>query len=74
MRDSAYRWFIVENPKIFRSYVKHFLIYPHERNCRIWIGLCKVFMNHPIMFLDGDNKTMLVPAFFSYFLELLREK
>ena len=24
MRDSAYGWFIAENPKIFRSYVKHF--------------------------------------------------
>ena len=57
MRDSAYRWFIVENAKIFRSYVKHFWTFPRERNCRILIGLCKeVFMNHPIMFLDGDNK------------------
>ena len=24
MRDSACRWFIVENTKIFRGYVKHF--------------------------------------------------
>ena len=24
MRDSACRWFIVENAEIFRSYVKHF--------------------------------------------------
>ena len=24
MRDLACRWFIVENAKIFRSYVKHF--------------------------------------------------
>ena len=24
MRDSACRWFIAENAKIFRSYVKHF--------------------------------------------------
>ena len=24
MRDSVCRWFIVENAKIFRSYVKHF--------------------------------------------------
>ena len=28
-------------------------------------------MNHPIMFLDQDNKTMLVPASFSYVLELV---
>ena len=28
-------------------------------------------MNHPIMFLDQDNKMKLVPASFSYFLELL---
>ena len=31
-------------------------------------------MNRPIMFLDRDNKTKLVPASFSYFLELLRQK
>ena len=31
-------------------------------------------MNHPIMFLDRDNKAKLVPASFSYFLELLWEK
>ena len=70
MRDSACRWFIVENAKIFRSYVKHFLIFPRERNCKILIGLCKeVLMNHPIMFLDRNNKRQLVPASFSYFLE-----
>ena len=31
-------------------------------------------MNHPIMFLDRDNKTKLMPASFSYFLQLLGEK
>ena len=41
MRDSANRWLIVENAKIFQSYVKHFLIFPRERDCRIFIGLCK---------------------------------
>ena len=72
MHDSACRWFIFENAKIFRSYVKHFLILPRESNCRILIGLWKeVFMNHPIMFLDRDNKGKLVPASFSYFLEHL---
>ena len=36
------------------------------------IGLCEEgFMNYPIMFLDRDNKGKLVPAYFSYFLELL---
>ena len=30
-------------------------------------------MNHPIKFLDGDNKKKLVPASFSDFLELLWE-
>ena len=58
--------------KIFRSYVKYFLIFPRERNCKIMIGLCKeVLMNYQIMFLDRDNKGKLVPAYFSYFLELL---
>ena len=75
MRDSACRWFIVENANIFRIYVEHFWIFPRERNCRILIGLCKeVLMNHPIMLLDRDNKGKLVPASFSYFLELLWEK
>ena len=60
MRDSACRWLIVENAKIFRSYVKHFKVFPRERNCRILIGLHKkVFMNHPIIFLNQDNKTKL---------------
>ena len=31
-------------------------------------------MNHPIIFLDRDNKEKLVLASFSYFLELLQEK
>ena len=72
MHDSACRWLIVENAKIFRSYVKHFRIFPRERKCRILIGLCKeVFMNHTIMFLDRSNKGKLVPASLSYFLERL---
>ena len=33
-----------------------------------------VYINHPIMFLGRDNKMRLVPASFSYFLELLRER
>ena len=41
MRDSAIRWLIVENAKIFRSYVQHLLIFPSERNCRILIVLYK---------------------------------
>ena len=31
-------------------------------------------MNHPIMVLDRDNKTKSMPAFFSYFLELIWDK
>ena len=72
MRDSAWRWLIIENAKIFRSYVKHFLIFLRERNYRKLVGLCKkVFMNHPIMFLDQSNKTKLVLASFSHFLNIL---
>ena len=37
----ACRWLIVENVKLFRSYVKHFWIFQLERNCRILIGLWK---------------------------------
>ena len=31
-------------------------------------------MNHPVKFLDRENKTQLAPAPFSDFLELLGEK
>ena len=31
-------------------------------------------MNYPIMILDRDNKTKLLPASFSYFLELYKRK
>ena len=41
MRDSACRKFIVESAKIFLDYVKHFLIFPCERNYRILIDLWK---------------------------------
>ena len=41
MRDSAWEWLIVENAKIFPSYVKNFGIFPGERNCKILIGLSK---------------------------------
>ena len=41
MRDSACRWVVVENAKICRNYVKHFLIFLREKNCRIFIGLFK---------------------------------
>ena len=72
MRDSACRLLIVENPKTFQSCIKVFLIFPRERNCRILFGLCKlVFMNYPIMFLDWDNKTKLLSASLSCFLDLL---
>ena len=56
MCNSACRWLIVQNAQIFRSYVKQFWIFPHERNCKIFIGLCKyISMNHPILFLDRNN-------------------
>ena len=41
MHDSACRWLIVQDVKIFRNYVKHFWIFPRERNCKILVGLCK---------------------------------
>ena len=75
MQDSACRWLIVEGPKIFRSYVKHFLIFPHERKCKILNGLCKyVFGNYPFTFLDRDNKTKLISASISFISKLLQEK
>ena len=41
MRDLVFQWLVVENAKILRDYVKHFKIFPRERNCRILIGLCE---------------------------------
>ena len=56
MRKSACMWLIAENAKRLPSYIKLFWIFSCERNCRILIGSCKqVLMNHPTMFLDGDN-------------------
>ena len=39
-----------------------------------WLVCGNKFSNYPIMFLDRDNKTELVPAFFFYFVELMRAK
>ena len=41
MRDPVCRWLIVKIANTFRSYVKNFLIFPRERNCRILIALYK---------------------------------
>ena len=41
MCDSACRWLIAENATIIRSFVKYFLIFRRERNCRIFTGLYK---------------------------------
>ena len=69
MRDSAGRWRIVEIATIFRSYVNFFFFFPHvKETVESWL----VFVNK--LFLGQDNKTKLVPASFSYFLELLCEK
>ena len=66
MRDPACRWFIVKKIKISSSYAKHFWILAGVRNCRNLIGLGKqAFLNCPIIFLDGHDKTKLVPASFS---------
>ena len=61
-------FFVFKNVYIFQSYVKHFLIFPHERHCRIMIWFMEIgFQDHPIMFLDRNNKMNLVPTPFSYF-------
>ena len=41
MRDSACRWFIDKESKIFRCYDKHFRILAGVRKCKILIGVCK---------------------------------
>ena len=61
--------------KYFEVMLNTFLFFPRDINCRILISSCKyVFMNHPIVLLDQDNKIKLVPASFSSFLEILYEK
>ena len=37
MHDTAFRWFIVENSKIFWSYVKHFLIFHVKEIVESWL-------------------------------------
>ena len=37
MRNSARRWLIVENAKIFRSYVKHFLVFHMKEIVKSWL-------------------------------------
>ena len=58
MRNSSCGWRIVQNVKIFWSYVKHFWILPCVRNFWILLVVC-IFvcsMNCPILLLVGDNK------------------
>ena len=44
--------------------LKMFWILPFAKNCRILIGPCdKAFINCQIIFIDGENKTKLVPAY-----------
>ena len=38
MRKSACRWRIVENPKLFWSYVKHFWIFPRIEYCLVYVN------------------------------------
>ena len=38
---------------------------------RFYQPTTEVFMNHPVQFLEGDNKTKLVAVSFSDLLELL---
>ena len=65
MRNSACRWCIAKNDKIFWSHLNYLKFW-------ILIYLCKqVFMNYPIEFLDWGNKTKFVLASFSCFFKLL---
>ena len=68
-------WLIVENTKIFWSYVKPIWIFLHGRNFRTLIVLFKhAFMNYRIMSLDRKSKTKLLTSSITYNLELLRKK
>ena len=58
--------------KYFGVMLNIFWIFQRQRNCRILIGLYKYV--YIIMFFDRDNKTKLVPASFSYFLDLFEKK
>ena len=68
MRDSACRWRIVKNVKIFWIYVKHFWNFTCVKICRIFIGICKsVLVNQTILFLYWRNRRRLVSTSFSCF-------
>ena len=70
MRDSACRWLIVQYFEVMLN------IFEFSHVKKISIGLCKYismnFSNH--VSWPRHSKGKLVPASFSYFLELMREK
>ena len=70
MRDSACRSWITKTAIIFWIYVEHFhfLILPLVRNYKFFIGICKyLLMKHPIVFLDWDNETKIVPYIHTFY-------
>ena len=74
MRDSVAGDVTLKMPKYFEV-IYDFWILVHETYCKILVGLCKdVFMNPQNIFLDQENRTKLVSAFFPCFLEFLYKK
>ena len=54
--------------KYFEVNVKHFKTIPRVRNCGTLISyINEFFINHPIIFLNQENKMTLVLTFFSCF-------
>ena len=67
MRDSTCIWRIVKNVQILEVMLNI------VESSRVWEIIESLlvyevsFMNHPMVFIDWDNKTKLVPASFSYY-------
>ena len=75
MRDSASTWLIIENAKIFRSYVKHFSISHVKEIVESWLVYVKKFLwIIQSCILVETIKQSYCQLLFSYFLELLWEK
>lgn len=60
---------LIKMVKHFEVNVKHFKTIPRVRNCGTLIShINKFFINHPIIFLNQENKMTLVLTSFSCFL------
>ena len=74
MCNSACRWLIVENDKNFKVMLKIFEFSHKKEILESWLVYVNIVSSNHVSWLNWDNKKNLVPASFSYVVELFREK